>query len=376
MDLQTQKSLLLLSRIPSVGSTRLRSLLTRFQHIDNILNAPVAELSRTPNIGTATAESISKFLHSPERLKVEADIEMQLERLSKLNASLITILDDDYPTRLKEIYDAPIYLFVRGTLLPQDVRSLALIGTRYPSDYGKNVTKKFATAFARSGFTVISGLAFGIDTVAHTAALDAGGRTLAVLGNGIDTIYTDPNGKLYPRILENGAIISEEWLGTAPLAENFPKRNRIISGLSLGIVIVESDFKGGSMITAKYALEQNRDIFAVPGSIFSPKSNGTNALIRDSQAKLALSPDDIINDYPQHHAEPQSLFEQMLQRPDLNADEQKIYSLLSHEPIHIDTIAEQSGLDISDVLILLFELELKGLVRQLAGKMFVVSAVN
>lgn len=370
MNLQAQKTLLLLSRIPSVGVTRLRALLARFQSVHHILNAPVAELSRTPNIGTATAESISKFLHSPERLKVEADIEMQFERLSKLNASLITILDDDYPTRLKEIYDAPIYFFVRGTLLSQDVRSLALIGTRYPSDYGKNVTKKFATAFARNGFTLISGLAFGIDTVAHTAALDAGGRTLAVLGNGIDTIYTDPNGKLYPRILENGAIISEEWLGTLPIAENFPKRNRIISGLSLGVVIVESDHKGGSMITAKYAIEQNRDVFAVPGSIFSPKSNGTNALIRDSQAKLTLSPDDIINDYPQHHAEPQSLLEQMLQRPDLTADEQKIYSLLSHEPIHIDSIAEQSRLDVSDVLILLFELEMKGVVRQLAGKMF------
>ncbi len=370
MNLQAQKSLLLLSRVPGVGVTRLRALLARFQSIDKILNAPIRELARTPNIGEATAESISQFLHSQERAKVEADIDAQFERLIKLNASLITILDEDYPTRLKEIYDAPIYFFVRGTLLPQDLRSLALIGTRYPTDYGKNVTKKFATAFARNGFTVISGLAFGIDTVAHTAALDAGGRTLAVLGNGVDTIYTDPNGKLYPRILENGAILSEEWLGTPPIAENFPKRNRIISGLSLGVVIVESDHKGGAMITAKYAIEQNRDVFAVPGSIFSPKSNGTNALIRDSQAKLALSPDDVIHDYPQHLPELPSLLEQMNQLPDLTLDEQKIYALLSHEPIHIDTIAEQSGLDVSDVLILLFELEMKGVVRQLAGKMF------
>ncbi len=370
MSLQSQKTLLLLSRIPSVGATRLRALLARFQSVDKILNAPISELSRTPNIGTATAESISKFLHSPERLKVEADIDAQFDRLSKFNAALITILDEQYPTRLKEIYDAPVYLFVRGNLTPQDSRALAMIGTRHPTDYGKNVTKKFATAFARNGFTVISGFAFGIDSIAHTAALDAGGRTIAVLGNGVDTIYTDPKGKLYPRILENGAIISEEWLGTAPIAENFPKRNRIISGLSLGIVIVESDFKGGSMITAKYALEQNRDIYAVPGSIFSPKSNGTNALIRDSQAKLALSPDDIIADYPAHHPEPQSLLDQFNQLPDLTADEQKIYALLSHEPIHIDTIAEQSGLDVSDVLILLFELEMKGVVRQLAGKLF------
>jgi DNA processing protein len=370
MNLQAQKGLLLLSRIPGVGVTRLRALLARFQRIDNILNAPISELARTPNIGTTTAESISKFLHSPDRLKVEADIERQFEHLEKLNASLITILDDGYPTRLKEIYDAPIYLFVRGSLTPQDARSLAVIGTRYPTDYGKNATKKFATAFARNGFTVISGLAIGIDSVAHRAALDAGGRTVAVLGNGIDTIYTDPKGSLYPRILEHGAIISEEWLGTAPIAENFPKRNRIISGLSLGVVIVESDLKGGAMITAKYAIEQNRDIFAIPGSIFSPKSNGTNALIRDSQAKLALSPDDIIAEYPHHRPEPQSLLEQLNQLPNLSADEQKIYALLSHEPTHIDTLAEHSGLDVSDVLILLFELEMKGVVRQLAGKMF------
>ncbi len=370
MNLQAQKGLLLLSRIPGVGVTRLRALLARFPSIDNILNAPVSELARTPNIGTSTAESISKFLHSPDRLKAEADIERQFEHLETLNASLITILDDGYPTRLKEIYDAPIYLFVRGSLTSQDVRSLAVIGTRYPTDYGKNVTKKFATAFAQHGFTVISGLAIGIDSVAHRAALDAGGRTVAVLGNGVDTIYTDPKGSLYPRILEHGAIISEEWLGTAPIAENFPKRNRIISGLSLGVLIVESDHKGGAMITAKYAIEQNRDIFAIPGSIFSPKSNGTNALIRDSQAKLALSPDDIIAEYPHHRPEPESLIEQFNQLPDLSADEQKIYALLSHEPIHIDTLAEHSGLDVSDVLILLFELEMKGVVRQLAGKLF------
>ncbi len=370
MNLQAQKGLLLLSRIPGVGVTRLRALLARFPSIDNILNAPVSELARTPNIGTSTAESISKFLHSPDRLKAEADIERQFEHLETLNASLITILDDGYPTRLKEIYDAPIYLFVRGSLTSQDVRSLAVIGTRYPTDYGKNVTKKFATAFAQNGFTVISGLAIGVDSVAHRAALDAGGRTVAVLGNGVDTIYTDPKGSLYPRILEHGAIISEEWLGTAPIAENFPKRNRIISGLSLGVLIVESDHKGGAMITAKYAIEQNRDIFAIPGSIFSPKSNGTNALIRDSQAKLALSPDDIIAEYPHHRPEPESLIEQFNQLPDLSADEQKIYALLSHEPIHIDTLAEHSGLDVSDVLILLFELEMKGVVRQLAGKLF------
>ncbi len=370
LTLQAKKDLLLLSRIPGVGAARLRALLTRFRSIENIFNASVLELSRTPSVGMTTAENISKFLHSPDRLKVEADIDVQFEKLSKLNASLITILDDDYPKCLKEIYDPPIYLFLRGTLTSQDSRSLALIGTRYPTDYGKSVANKFASAFARNGFTVISGLAVGIDSIAHRAALDAGGRTLAVLGSGIDIIYTDPHGKLYPRILENGAILSEEWLGTYPAAENFPKRNRIISGLSLGVVIVESDHKGGSMITAKYAIEQNRDVFAVPGSIFSQKSNGTNALIRDCYAKLALSPDDVMSDYSQYSPQPHSLLEQMNQLPNLTDEEQKVYSLLSHEPIHIDTLAEHSGLDVSDILILLFELELKGVVRQLPGKMF------
>lgn len=370
MNRQAQKELLLLSRVPGVGATRLRALLARFQSPDNVLSASLAELSRAPHIGQATAEAIDKFLHGKERAAVEAEIERQFERLDALNASLITILDETYPARLKEIYDAPVYLFARGALRAQDSKSLAVVGTRYPTDYGKNAAKKFSSALARSGFTVVSGLAFGIDSVAHSAALDAGGRTIAVLGNGIDHIYTDPQGKLYPRILENGAIVSEEWIGAAPIAENFPKRNRIISGLALGVLIVESDFKGGAMITAKYAIEQNRDVFAIPGSIFSPKSNGANALIRDSQAKLVLAPDDIIAEYPDDRREPATLSEQMDAQPELSDAERKIYSLLSHEPTHIDAIAERSGLDVSDVLILLFELEMKNVARQLAGKMF------
>ncbi|MDW8438557.1 MAG: DNA-processing protein DprA [Chloroherpetonaceae bacterium] len=370
MSLQAQKDLLLLSRAPSLGPTRLRMLLSRFQTPEKILNASLTELSRAPRIGQATAEAILKFLHGKERATVEAQIERQFEQLSKLNASLITILDEAYPARLKEISDAPVCLFVRGALRAEDSKCLAIVGTRYPTDYGKNVARKFSSAIARSGFTIVSGLAFGIDSVAHSAALEAGGRTIAVLGSGIDAIYTDPKGKLYPKILENGAILSEEWIGVAPVAENFPKRNRIISGLSLGVLIVESDFRGGAMITAKYAIEQNRDVFAVPGSVFSPKSNGANALIRDSQAKLVLSPDDVINEYPEHRAKPTTLVEQMDAVPELSDEERKIYALLTSEPIHIDDLAEKSGLDVSDVLVALFELEMKNVARQLAGKMF------
>lgn len=369
MNLQEKKSLLLLSQIQGVGATRLRSLMTRFHSPEHILNASVSELSKTPNVGQTTAEAVAKFLHSPKRNETEKRIEAQFERLEKLRASLITLWDDDYPSRLKEIYDAPVFLFVRGSLTAQDGKSIAVVGTRYPTDYGKNATKKIVGGIAKSGFSIVSGLAIGIDTIAHNAALDNGGRTIAVLGNGIDNIYTDVKGKFYPKILENGAILSEEWIGVAPMAENFPKRNRIISGLALGAIIIESDVKGGAMITAKYALDQNRDVFALPGSIFSPKSNGTNELIRDGRAKLVLTPDDVLIEYPDH-IRPQSLIEQLDAVPDISADEQKVFALLSNEPLHIDVIAEQSGFDVSDALVLLFELEMKNLARQLAGKMF------
>jgi DNA processing protein len=215
---------------------------------------------------------------------------------------------------------------------------------------------------------VVSGLAFGIDMIAHQTALESGARTLAVLGSGVDAIYTDPKGKLYPRIIENGAIVSEEWLTTAPMAENFPKRNRIISGLSQGVLIVESDVRGGAMITAKYALEQNREVFAVPGSIYSHKSNGTNTLIRESRAKLVISAEDILSELRiETTAKPKA---QTLPLPDLSDEELKVYQKLSDTPMHIDDLCEATGLDVSDVLIILFELELKNSVKQLPGKFF------
>jgi DNA processing protein len=191
------------------------------------------------------------------------------------------------------------------------------------------------------------------------------------LGCGIDKIYTDPKGKLYPRIIEQGAILSEEWIGTEPIADNFPKRNRIISGLSKGVLIVESDFKGGALITANYALDQNRDVFAVPGSIFSHKSNGTNALIRDSRAKLALSPDDVLNDVrgiPKSQAKAETKTERTL--PTFSGDESKVFEAILDEPTHIDAIADSTGLDVTDVLVILFELEFKSCIRQLPGKFF------
>ncbi len=362
--------LLTLLQIPNVGAARLRALISVFHSPERVLASSPSELMRVEGVGESIAMSIVNFAKSTTALQLaETKATHQLELAEKLGATLLTVWDDTYPTLLKQIYDPPVCLFVRGSLAPDTNNRFAIVGTRYPTEYGKNAVKKFTAALAQNGFEIVSGLAYGVDTAAHYVALESGARTIAVLGCGIDKIYTDPKGKLYPRIMEQGAILSEEWIGTEPLADNFPKRNRIISGLSKGVLIVESDFKGGALLTANYAIEQNRDVFAVPGSIFSHKSNGTNALIRDSKAKLVLSPEDILSELKfsptNKAAEPQ-----VIARPNLSDAESIVYGAINDEPTHIDAIADSTGLEVSDVLVILFELEFKAHVRQLPGKFF------
>ncbi|MDX2129032.1 MAG: DNA-processing protein DprA [Chloroherpetonaceae bacterium] len=369
--------LLVLSQVPGIGLVRLKNLINRFQTLENIKRAGAGELSRTPLIGEQLSDTISAFFHNQEVFqKASHNAEKQVLMLEKSDIRFVTFWDETYPSLLKEIGDAPAYFFIRGEFKPEDSKSVAIVGTRSPSEYGKNATKKIATELAEAGVTIISGLAIGVDTEAHRAALDAGGRTLAVLGNGIDDIYTDRSRKLFPRILENGAIITEEWIGTPPVAENFPKRNRIISGLSLGVVIVESDVTGGSLITAKYALEQNRDVFAIPGSIFSRKSNGTNALIRDG-AELVSSGKEILESLNllsknKNSERGNALLPLVL--PEMTEQEIHVFRHLSESPLHIDLIAERTGLDISEVLVALFELEFKDCAVQEAGRFFKKSA--
>jgi DNA processing protein len=371
-SIEFKTSLLILSQIPGIGSMRLRGLITRFGDHERILSASPHDLLQVPGIGDSSAEQIVSFSKSPSKpAAAEAKAIGQLELLEKCNAKLLTIWDKDYPEALREIYDPPTVLFVRGNLLPQDHRAIAIVGTRQATEYGKTVTRKLCRELGLNGFTIVSGLAYGIDIAAHSAALEASARTIAVLGCGADKIYTDPNGRLYPKIIEHGAILSEEWLGTEPIAENFPKRNRIISGLSLGTVIVESDIKGGALITAAYALDQNREVFAVPGSILSRKSNGTNELIRDGKAKLVLSAEDILNELKlplgiEVAGKPEPKAPQV----DLNENEKTVLKALTAEPQHIDTISEKTGLDISALLVILFELEIKRVAEQLPGKLF------
>jgi DNA processing protein len=295
----------------------------------------------------------------------------QLKRLNTIGGRIVTIWDKEYPELLRTIYDAPAYLYILGKIQSTDTRSLALVGTRHPTPYGQTVAERLTQDIAHHALTVVSGLARGIDTIVHSTALKCGARTIAVIGSGLDIPYPPENKKLMDRIAEEGAVVSEFAMGTKPDAPNFPRRNRIISGISLGTVVIESAEDGGALITATTALDQNREVFAVPGNITEHRSSGSNKLIREGRAKLITSAVDIFDELssqlhlPFHQNESSSR--------NLTPLEQTLLQLISSEPIHIDALSDQSNLATSDALVTLLSLEFKGLVRQLPGKLFVVS---
>jgi len=295
---------------------------------------------------------------------------IELGQIEKLGITLLTLNDDLYPRILKAIYDPPPILYIKGKLQEKDSLSLSIVGSRSASAYGKDITRRFARSLTQRGFTIVSGLARGIDTAAHKGALKAGGRTLAVLGSGIDVIYPWENNTLAENIAQNGAIISEFPFGTPPEAAHFPSRNRIISGLSLGTVIIEASFRSGSLITARLALEQGREVFAVPGNVDSPWSKGTNRLIKEG-AKLIMDPEDIIEEVLPQYERPGRPEDRKPSEPiELTPESQKILDLIEANPVHIDTLIQKSGLPSGQVSSLLLDLELKSLVQQLSGKMF------
>ena len=277
---------------------------------------------------------------------------------------------------LREIYDPPGFLWMRGTLPATDAPMVTVVGTRRCTDYGRAQAHHFGAELVRRGFTVVSGLAYGIDAAAHKGALDAGGRTLAVLGSGVGRIYPQKHTALAERIAENGAVLSEYALDAEPDASNFPERNRILSGLSLGTLVVESYSEGGALITARLAVEQNREVFAVPGAITKDSSLGTNRLIQRGHAKLIVDLDDLLEELPDVTVEaPEEVdADTVSSRPDpaveLSGDAETLYSALADTPVHIDELCEQTGLDPATALPTLLKLEFKGLVRQLAGKQF------
>lgn len=292
--------------------------------------------------------------------------------IDKHNIDITTIFDKDYPNRLNYIYDSPKVLYRKGKFSNKDELSMAIVGSRKATSYGKWATEKFVKELVKLDVTIVSGLALGIDGIAHRAALEEGGRTIGVLGNGLDTIYPKKNKDIYENIPQNGAIITEYFLGVPPLAYNFPQRNRIISGISLGVIVIEAKEKSGSLITANHALEQGKEVFALPGNINSIFSKGTNKLIKDG-AKLIMDIDDILEEVYELQSK---MIEKKVEDIDvsgLSPLELKVFDLIKEGPIHCDSIAFNTGLDISTVYSILTILELKGMIKELTGRTFTLS---
>ena len=292
----------------------------------------------------------------------------ELKELEKKKFYYIALSDKEYPEYLKEISDPPVVLYVKGRLLKEDKFSLSIVGARKASSYGKDVAEKFSHDLAKCGFTIVSGLARGIDSAVHSGALKAKGRTIAVLGSGVDIIYPPENRSLADSISESGAVISEFPLSTKPFSSNFPRRNRIISGLTKGSIVVEAGLRSGSLITAGMALEQGRDVFAVPGKALSDQNKGAHVLIKQG-AKLTDNIFDVLEEFNIDKEKISNLiYNETLT---VNEDEKKVVSILSDEPKHIDFICRELDNPIQKVLGVLTQLELKGIVKQLQGKMFV-----
>lgn len=367
---QERRALIGLSLVSGVGATRLRGLLAHFDRPSAVFRAPRSTLTQVDGIGPQTAEAILTF---DDREAVEHE----LARADELDADLISPWDDRFPDRLQEIYDPPAFLWMRGSLPTRPAPMVTVVGTRRCTDYGRAQAHHLSAELVRRGFTVVSGLAYGIDAAAHKGALDAGGRTIAVLGSGVGHIYPQKHTSLAKRIAQSGAVLSEYGLDAEPDAPNFPERNRILSGLSLGTLVVESYDEGGALITARMAVEQNREVFAVPGAVTKDSSTGTNRLIQRGHAKLVMEVEDVLEELPEVTVEdPAEVDAEAVAgtapdpTDDLSGTEATLYEALSDTPVHIDALCEETGLEPSTALPLLLELEFKGVVRQLAGKQF------
>jgi len=341
----------------------------------------IIALNLTKGIGPATFKKLLKEFSSakkaleslPEAKNV--DLDKELKSAQKAGVEILTIKDEGYPKNLKHIYDAPPVLYVKGKILKQDEAAIALVGARRATHYGITITQKLSAQLARLGITVVSGLARGIDSESHKAALKNKGRTIAVLGSGLNRIYPPENKDLAEKISENGAVVSEFPMNMGPLRENFPIRNRVISGLSLGVVVVEAAKNSGSLITADCALEQNREVFAVPGNADAVNSQGANTLIKQG-AKMVESAQDILEELApklkEHLKEIISPEEGKIAGfRSLSAQENRIYGILTSSPLHIDEVTEKVKLPPASVMHALLKLQLANLAKELPGKYFV-----
>ncbi|MGQ9833028.1 MAG: DNA-processing protein DprA [Candidatus Villigracilaceae bacterium] len=345
--------------VKGIGAVRLQNLIQRFGSVENAWEAEAPELVRaglSPRI-------VERLL----QVRQGTDLERLWERIQSQGIQMLTWEDESYPSRLREIEQSPPVLYVRGELLAEDSWAVAVVGTRRVTPYGRQVSEEVAAVLAANGVTVVSGLARGVDAIAHTAALKAGGRTLAVLGCGVDRVYPSEHRALAEQVMAHGALISDYAPGTPPESANFPPRNRIIAGLSVATIVVEAGETSGALITAEFAAEQGREVFAVPGSILAPQSKGTNRLIANG-ARPLLDARDVLDVLNLTRVDQQRAARKVLP---VDATEAQIAMVMSEEPLHVDEIRARCGLPIEKVTAALILMELKGIVRQVGGLHYV-----
>jgi len=355
------EALVLLNMVPDIGSIRLKRLMEFFGSAQNILQASEEKLTMVCGI--------TKIIAAKIRALKTKDLSQEFSRVKKESIAIITQEDPGYPLNLKNIIDPPPVLYLKGKLKAEDNIGIAVVGSRRASFYGLDSARIFSSRLAERGFTIVSGMARGIDTAAHQGALRVCGRTIAAIGSGFNHLYPEENRQLAEDIAQNGAVISEFPMDTLPLKQNFPRRNRVISGLSLGVLVVEAAKNSGALITADFALEQGREVFAVPGKVDAGNSCGTNALIKEG-AKLASCVDDIIEEF---NFIPEKEKEKSGRIKEGKKEVPAVYDLISEEPVQLDDLLEKSSLDMQRLSCLLLQLQLGKLIKQLPGKYFVRS---
>ncbi len=345
--------------VKGVGAVRIQALLDHFGDLQLAWQAPADALQ--------AAGLSSKLTERVIQIRTSVDLEEYMNKVAAKGITVLTWEDENYPNRLKVIDQPPPVLYVRGTLTAEDIWAVAVVGTRRVSAYGRQVADELAAYLASNGITIVSGLARGVDAISHQSALRTGGRTIGVLGCGVDRIYPPEHAQMAGKIISNGAILSDYAPGTPPDAANFPPRNRLISGLSMATVVVEAGETSGSLITAQFALDQGREVFAVPGNILAPQSKGTNRLIAQG-AHPMLSPKDVLDVLNLTRVTEQREVRKILPG---NEFEEKLLGVLSHEPLHMDDICNRTSLPIERISATLVMMELKGLVRQVGGLQYV-----
>ncbi len=351
-----------LLQVPGLGPHRIRGMISTFSLETDFFQLSIKELCSVPDINQKTARSIKEYSRFEFSLG-------ELERARKLNTNIVSFYENSYPQLLQKIYDPPVLLYVRGNSLRQDEDCVAIVGTRTMTEYGKEIAAAISKELTGLGITIVSGLARGVDTTAHRTCVESGGRTIAVFGTGVDRIYPAENKALADKIFERGAIVSEFPFGTKPDAPNFPRRNRVISGLCHATIIIEAGTKSGAILTALNAVDQNREVFAVPGRLTDKQSIGCNRLIRNGAIPFS-SVDRLLEHIQSRMNHPLKPVQQSLVL-DLTHDEIAILEHLNSDPLHIDDLSAKVGVGVSQLLTSLLQLELKGAVVQLSGKHFV-----